>query len=288
MTPVEIGAPPPAFCEAPRLVRRRAPALCLAAPRATRPVPEETAVAFSYEGTAYAVMMATPADLADFAIGFSLTERIIGSPRDIETLETVSTADGIMLRMNLANRPAAAYWERRRRLAGPSGCGLCGLESLADAMRPLPPVTGGARISHREIFDAMAALPNWQPMNRATGALHAAALWLPGAGIVAAREDVGRHNALDKLIGAAAREGIPAGGGAVLLTSRVSVEMVQKAAIFGVPILVAISAPTALAVRVAQAAGITLAAIARHDGFEIFTHAERLFDAEFEQPAAAD
>ena len=288
MTALEIGALPRPFCEASRLVRRRASGPHLAPPRPTRAVPEESAVAFSYEGAAYAVMMATPADLTDFAIGFSLTERIIGSPRDIETLETVSTVDGIMLRMNLANRSAAAYWERRRRLAGPSGCGLCGLESLADAMRRPPLVAGSARISHREIFDAMAALPDWQPLNRATGALHAAALWLPGDGIVAAREDVGRHNALDKLIGAAAADGISATHGAVLLTSRVSVEMVQKAAVLGVPILVAISAPTALAVRVAETAGITLAAIARQDGFEIFTHPGRLVDSALERSAAAD
>ena len=287
MTPLEIGAPPRPFCDASRFVQRRMPGPRLA-PRTTRAVPEETAIAFSYEGAAYAVMMATPADLTDFAIGFSLTERIIRSPCDVETLETVSTADGIMLRMSLAHQPSVAYWERRRRLAGPSGCGLCGLESLADAMRAPPPVTGDAGLSRKEIFDAMAALPDWQPMNRATGALHAAALWLPTAGIVAAREDVGRHNALDKLIGAAARDGISAASGAVLLTSRVSVEMIQKAAIFGVPILVAVSAPTALAVRVAEAAGITLAAVARHDGFEIFTHADRLLDVEFEQPAAAD
>ena len=288
MTPFEIGAPPRPFCDASRFVQRRMPGPRRAALRSTRAVPEETAIAFSCEGAAYAVMMATPADLTDFAIGFSLTERIIRSPCDVETLETVSTADGIMLRMSLAHQPSVAYWERRRRLAGPSGCGLCGLESLADAMRAPPPVTGDAGLSRKEIFDAMAALPDWQPMNRATGALHAAALWLPTAGIVAAREDVGRHNALDKLIGAAARDGISAAGGAVLLTSRVSVEMIQKAAIFGVPILVAVSAPTALAVRVAEAAGITLAAVARHDGFEIFTHADRLLDVEFEQPAAAD
>jgi FdhD protein len=288
MTPLEISAPPRPFCNAPRRVRRRAPGARLAVPCTTRTVPEETAIAFSYEGAAYAVMMATPADLTDFAVGFSLAERVIGSPHDVETLETVSTADGIMVRMSLAHQPAAAYWERRRRLAGPSGCGLCGLESLADAMRSPPTVAGGARISHEEIFDAMAALPEWQPMNRATGALHAAALWLPGRGIVMAREDVGRHNALDKLIGAAARDGISASGGAVLLTSRVSVEMVQKAAILGAPVLVAVSAPTALAVRVAQTAGITLAAIARQDGFEIFTRADRLLDVEFEQLAAAD
>jgi hypothetical protein len=173
MTPFEIGAPPRPFCDASRFIQRRMPGR--AALRSTRAVPEETAIAFSYEGAAYAVMMATPADLTDFAIGFSLTERIIRSPCDVETLETVSTADGIMLRMSLGHRPAAAYWERRRRLAGPSGCGLCGLESLADAMRAPPPVTGGARLSRKEIFDAMAALPDWQPMNRATGALHAAA-----------------------------------------------------------------------------------------------------------------
>jgi FdhD protein len=160
MTPFETGLAPRPFCDAPRLVRRRTPGPCRPALRTFRAVPEETAIAFAYESASYAVMMATPADLADFAVGFSLTEGIIGSARDIETLETVSTPDGIMLRMSLAHEPAAAYWERRRRLAGPSGCGLCGLESLADAMRSPPPVTGGARISHNEIFDAMAAFPS--------------------------------------------------------------------------------------------------------------------------------
>src|SRR5256885_16356902 len=123
MTPFEIGAPPRPFCDASRFVQRRMPGPRLA-PRTTRAVPEETPIAFSYEGAAYAVMMATPADLSDFAVGFSLSERIIGSPADLESVETVSTEDGILLRITLAARPASAYWERRRYLAGPSGCGL--------------------------------------------------------------------------------------------------------------------------------------------------------------------
>ena len=287
MRPLAVGALPHPFSDASRFVWRAAAARCLTT-STSRSVPEETPIAFSYESAAYAVMMATPADLADFAIGFSLSERIIRSANDIESLEIVSTEDGILLRMSLAQKPATAYWERRRYLAGPSGCGLCGLESLAEAARQPPSVAGGVHVSSQEVLDAMAALPAWQPMNRETGALHAAALWLPGEGIVAAREDVGRHNALDKLIGAVRRDGIAATAGAVLLTSRVSVEMVQKAAILGAPILVAVSAPTALAVRVAETAGITLVAIARRDGFEIFSHPHRIYGTGVEQTAAAD
>jgi len=288
MKSLGLGPSPSPVRDVSRLAWRRAAAARLLAPGTSRPVPEETPIAFSYEGAAYAVMMATPADLSDFAVGFSLSERIIASPADLESLETVSTEDGILLRITLANQPASAYWERRRYLAGPSGCGLCGLESLAEAARLPPSVTVGVCITHKDILDAMAALPAWQPMNRLTGALHGAALWLPEKGIVAAREDVGRHNALDKLIGAASRDGIDAVGGAVLLTSRVSVEMIQKAAVLGAPILVAVSAPTALAVRVAEAAGITLVAVARQDGFEIFSHPDRVLGAELGQPAAAD
>jgi len=262
-----------AFREAERVVWRGA------APHAAaeaRRVPEETPIALSYEGAAYAVMMATPADLEDFAMGFSLNERIVRTPAEIEALDIVAVENRILLRMELADASADAFSTRRRRIAGPSGCGLCGIESLAEAAVRPPRVGVGIRVSAADIFGAMEALPALQPMNRLTGALHAAAFWTPGEGIVSAREDVGRHNALDKLTGAAARSGRTGAGGAVLLTSRVSVEMVQKAAIFGATILVAVSAPTALALRAAHEAGITLVAVARRDGFEVFTHAGRV------------
>jgi FdhD protein len=242
----------------------------------SRVVAEETPVAFAYEGTSYAVMMATPADLENFAVGFSLNEGVVHSPDEIAELDIIRTDDGILLRMALANGPADAFWQRRRFLSGPSGCGLCGLESLSQAARRPRPVTGGIRVSADAIDAAMKMLPERQTMNRLTGALHAAAFWTPDEGIVALREDVGRHNALDKLTGAVVVARRSAIEGAVLLTSRVSVEMVQKAASLGAAVLVAISAPTALALRVADAAGITLIAVARRDGFETFTHPHRL------------
>lgn len=264
---------PPVFRDAPRWIWR-SEAQPPAAP--SRIVPEETPVAFAYQGASYAVMMATPADLQDFALGFSLNEGVIRSPDELDELDIVPTDDGILLRMALANGPADAFWQRRRYLSGPTGCGLCGLESLAEAARRPRLVTRGVRVSALAVDAAMKMLPARQTMNRLTGALHAAAFWTPGDGIVALREDVGRHNALDKLAGALAASGRSAAEGAVLLTSRVSVEMVQKAASMGAPILVAVSAPTALALRVADAAGITLIAVARRDGFETFTHPQRL------------
>ncbi|WP_018181564.1 formate dehydrogenase accessory sulfurtransferase FdhD [Kaistia granuli] len=241
-----------------------------------RAIPEEIAVALSYDGSTQAVMMATPCDLEDFAFGFSLTEGIVAEISEIERFEIVEQDIGVELRMWLAARRAEALASRRRYLAGPTGCGLCGIDSLTEAMRVLPRVGETLRVTASEIRSALAALAPLQILNGETRAMHAAAFVQPGEGVVALREDVGRHNALDKLCGALARTGVDASSGMVVLTSRVSVEMVQKTAMIGAPLIVAVSAPTALAVRTAKAAGITLVAIARSDGFEVFTHPHRI------------
>jgi FdhD protein len=244
-----------------------------------RIVPEETAVAFSYDGGTYAVMMATPQNLEDFAVGFSITEGLVSSAADIRQLDIVEHDSGIELRMWLAEPRATALNERRRHLAGPTGCGLCGIESLDEAVRSVPCVREGATFSPTEIMRALDALSPRQELNRQTRAVHAAAFWRPETGLAAVREDVGRHNALDKLAGALARDAAHSQEGIVLLTSRVSVEMVQKTAVIGAPLIVAVSAPTALAVRTAETAGITLVAVARSDGFEIFSHPQRIKEA---------
>jgi len=241
-----------------------------------RVIPEEVAVAFTYNGGAYAVMMATPQDLADFALGFSFTEGIVSSPDEIRHFEIVEEDLGVEPRIWLSEPRAAALGERRRNLAGPTGCGLCGIESLSEALRPPPRVRAAETFAPDDIMRAVEGLAPRQELNRQTRAVHAAAFWAPAAGLLAVREDVGRHNALDKLGGALLRENIPGQAGMVLLTSRVSVEMVQKAAVLGIPVLVAVSAPTALAVRTAETAGVTLVAIARGDGFEVFTHPRRI------------
>ncbi len=245
-----------------------------------RTVPEETPVALSYNRLSHAVMMATPADLEDFAVGFSRSEGIISSAGQIEELEVISVEAGVELRMWIAPVLLERLEERRRSLAGPTGCGLCGLESLTEAVRPPPAVGGGLRVSAEEIQAAMASMPEQQRLNAETRAVHAAAFWRPGDGLLALREDVGRHNALDKLSGALSRRGIAGATGVILMTSRVSVELIQKAAVIGAPVLVAVSAPTRLAIRMAEAAGITLVGVARRDGFEVFTGADRLEGAQ--------
>lgn len=242
----------------------------------TRLIPEETPLALTYNGGTYAVMMGTPQNLEDFAVGFSLDEGIITSVDDIRSLEIVRLDDGIELRMWLASDDAARISDRRRHIAGPTGCGICGIDSIAEAIRPAAVVPQGQTFTPQQIMTAMQAIAPLQAINMQTRAVHAAAFWSPSRGIGALREDVGRHNALDKLAGSLARSRTDASAGMVLLTSRVSVEMVQKTAAIGAPVMVAVSAPTALAVRTADAAGITLIAIARSDGFEIFTHHGRL------------
>ncbi len=244
--------------------------------RGERTIPEEAAVAFTYNGSSYAVMMATPQDLEDFAVGFSLTEGIIRSPSAIEALDIVEQPIGVELRMRLTEPHASALHERRRYLAGPTGCGLCGIETLTEAMRMPNVVADDSTFTPNEIMAALDALAGRQAINEMTHAVHGAAFYRRNEGLMALREDVGRHNALDKLAGALARNGIAGRGGLCILTSRLSVELVQKAAAIGIPVLVAVSAPTALAVRTAEASRITLVAVARNDGFEVFTNPQRI------------
>ncbi len=266
--------PAPILASAP-LVWREA-----GAARGLRHIPEETAVALTYGRATYAVMMATPADLDDFAWGFTRNEGLIDAARDIIACETIprdiAGEAAIELRLDLAPEREDALWSRKRRLLGATGCGLCGMESLEAALAPSPAIASDLRLDAAALAAAMAGLGARQDLNRQSHALHAAAFYQPGRGIVAVREDVGRHNALDKLAGALLRAGIAPASGAVLLTSRVSVEMVQKVARMGCAILLAVSAPTGLALRRAERSGITLAAIARADGFEIFTHRPRI------------
>jgi FdhD protein len=241
-----------------------------------RTIPRETPIALTYNRTTHAVMLATPDDLEDFAIGFSLSEGIIHHAGDILAIEIIAVPDGIECRMDLQAHRLEALTLRQRRLTGPSGCGLCGMDSLAAAIRPAPHVPGGQSFTPAMIQAAMQAMPAMQTLNIATRAVHAAAFWTPAHGLVALREDVGRHNALDKLSGALARLGVATSDGLLLLSSRVSVEMVQKAATLGASVIVAISAPTSLAVDIAAAAGITLIGVARPDGFEVFTCPDRI------------
>ena len=239
-----------------------------------RQVPEEVPVAIVCNGTSVAVMMATPGDLEDFATGFVLSEEIVSSIDEIEGAETIEHDNGIEIRLSIAEERGRAMTRRRRAMAGPTGCGLCGIESLEQAERQLPRVTHATAMNSADIMDAMGQLRELQTLNAMTRAVHAAALWLPEVGIGIVREDVGRHNALDKVVGAAARAGMSPG--ALLLTSRVSIELVQKAAFADLPIIVAISVPTRAAIRNAERAGITLVGIARDDGYEVFTHPHRI------------
>jgi FdhD protein len=243
-----------------------------------RAVPEETAIAFTYNGSTHAVMMATPSDLEDFAVGFAITEGLIERRDEIASFEVVASELGVELRCWLREDRAKAYSARRRSMAGPTGCGLCGIESLEEATRPAPFVPTLDYFDAEQIIAAMATLSPAQKLNAETHAVHAAAFWTPAQGLVTLREDVGRHNALDKLVGALTRATVAASQGLVVMTSRVSIELIQKAARLGAPVLVAVSAPTAAAIRLADSSGITLVAVARGQDFEIFTHRQRISD----------
>lgn len=255
---------PPAAIETDRLDQDRR--------RSRRALAEETAVALVYNGATLAVVMATPADLSDLATGFSLTEGIIRHPAEIDDFELVRHADGIELRMWLSRERSDRLSARQRRLVGPTGCGLCGIESLTDANRSVPSVRRTFVLTPAQVAAAVRSLAEAQDLNRATRATHAAGFYSAEAGLILLREDVGRHNALDKLAGALVGEGVEGSSGAVIMTSRVSIELVQKAAAIGVGFLIAVSAPTALAVRAATACGMTLVGVARGSEFEIFSH----------------
>lgn len=249
--------------------------------RGKRALPEEVAIALVYDGTTQAVMMATPADLTDFGLGFSLTEGLIETPADIAEIAVLDHDTGIEIRMTLANEAGARFQERRRATIGPVGCGLCGIDSLAEALRPLPVLPqGGITLRPTDIADATAGLTRHQALHDVTRAAHAAAFYQMGEGLITAREDVGRHNALDKLAGALSQTDTSVSDGAVVLTSRVSIDMVQKTVMMGAPILIATSAPTVEAVRQANQAGLTLIAVAKGADFEVFTHPDRVDNGE--------
>lgn len=227
-------------------------------------VAEETPVAVLLNGTTFAVMMATPADLDDFAVGFALTEGIVVAPAGIDSLRIAEGADGFLVNLTLDPARIALVEDRRRSLAGRAGCGICGAQSIEAVLRRVPRVRRASpdRAALLAAFDALPAAQAMKLRNRTT---HAAAFCRPDGGIELVREDIGRHNALDKLAGALARTGRDASTGFVLLSSRVSVEMAQKAAMIGAPLLAAVSAPSALALRVARGAGLTVACRAGAD-----------------------
>ena len=241
-------------------------------------VADEVPVALEYNGVSHAVMLATPLDLEDFALGFSLSEGILQGPDELYGVEELPGPQGITLKLEIASGAFARLKERRRTLAGRTGCGLCGTESLAHVARDLPqlPAPEGQVLRREAIAHAMSQFCEQQTLQQATGAVHAAA-WCSADGELRwLREDVGRHNALDKLIGALARRGVKAGEGFIAVTSRASFEMVQKTAMAGVPLLAAVSAPTSFAVATATQAGMTLVGFARGQDLVVYCHPERL------------
>lgn len=239
-------------------------------------VAEEVPVALEYNGISQAVMLATPLDLDDFALGFSLSEGLLQSADELFDIEAENCELGITLHLRVTGSAFARLKDRRRSMSGRTGCGLCGTESLSQVMRALPPLPPGPVLRRSAISRAMAQFQALQTLQQATGAVHAAAWCSADGEVQLLREDVGRHNALDKLIGALARARVDASAGFIAVTSRASFEMVQKAASAGVPLLAAVSAPTSLAVQTAARAGLTLVGFARQQDLVVYTRPERL------------
>jgi len=243
---------------------------------ATDLIAEEKPVALVYHDVPHVVMLATPADLEDYAFGFTLSEGLVERADEIRGVEVVQSEASADVKISVAWERFTQLLQRRRNLAGRTGCGLCGAETAEDAIRECPAVPPGVTITAAELHGAMAQLSGRQPINARTGSVHAAAWVVPGEGIKVVREDVGRHNALDKTIGALARAKTDFATGYMLITSRASYEMVQKCATVGIPLLVALSAPTAFAVRLAQRTGLTLVAFARADQHVVYAHPHRI------------
>ncbi|MCS0632206.1 formate dehydrogenase accessory sulfurtransferase FdhD [Telluria mixta] len=267
----ETGALPPT-AQPRRVLRMRAGELT----EVDDLVVDEVPVALVYNGISHAVMMATPADLEDFALGFSLSEEIIVGPGQCYGIDVEPVAGGVAVQIEIAGSAFMALKERRRSLTGRTGCGLCGVDSLDQVCRALPSLAPARGFHVGGVRRALSAIGAEQKLTKLTGAAHAAAWCGMDGTLHIVREDVGRHNALDKVIGAMARERVVPGTGFLLITSRVSFEMAQKAAVAGVSALVGMSAPTLAAVDLADRAGLTLLAFARGNDFVCYTHAERL------------
>lgn len=241
-------------------------------------IAEEVPIALVYNNLSFAVMLATPADLEDFAVGFSITEGIVTKASGLNDIAVEHMDEGIKVYIGLSDGRFDLLRQRRRNLMGASSCGMCGTESFVEALRPIDPVQSKASFTPAAIYRAMAELPALQTLNRQLGAVHGAAFADADGHLLAAREDVGRHNALDKLIGHLARSRIDASKGFVAVSSRCSYEMVRKAAAAGIPLIATISAPTALAVHFSDVTGVCMAAFARDNRFTVYANPQRVRD----------
>jgi FdhD protein len=239
-------------------------------------VTEEVPVALVYHGVPHVVMLASPADLEDYAVGFTVSEGLVASPQEIQSVEVERGAESIEVRIGIAGERFSELLRRRRNLTGRTGCGLCGAETIEDAIRPPVTVAQGPTVTSADLHVALVQLESLQPVNARTGSIHAAAWVVPGQGVQLVREDVGRHNALDKVIGALVRGGVDVTRGYALITSRASFEMIQKSVTAGITFVAAVSAPTGLAVRLAQQSGLTLVGFARRDQHVVYANPQRL------------
>lgn len=239
-------------------------------------IAEEVPVSLIYNGTPHVVMLASPTNLEEFALGFSITEGIIKNPKELLSARVYNRSNGIEVQIKIPEQRFQCMADKGRNLTGRTGCGLCGASTLKQAIREPSPVNGELTLSADQLQSALTGIKQHQKLNRLTGAVHAAAWAVPGQGILDVREDVGRHNALDKLIGFLLRTDKDLSAGFVIVTSRASYEMVQKTAWVGITLLTAISAPTGLAIRLADEAGLTLIGFARDDQHVVYTHPQRL------------